>query len=419
VNRNKKPDPLFIFAGGPGQAATETYVSLRTAFTEVNRARDIVLVDQRGTGQSNPLRCESTEDFDTIQNMTPDELDAYQIEQAQTCLASLPADPRYYTTTLAVSDFDAVREALGYETINLYGLSYGTRVALTYLKEYPGRVRTVILDGLVPQDQPLGLYVARDAQRALDLLFARCAADTDCQTAFPNLQAEFESLLHEAETSPISVSLPHPSTGETITVTLDRPSIVLTVRLLSYSAETIALIPLLIHSASQGNYAPLAAQGLLSSSDLQETISDGLNASVLCAEDAPFITPEAATAANAGTYLGDLQTTQLEELCVIWPHGSVDDAFKAPVTSDKPVLILSGEADPVTPPANGDQAAQTLSNSLHLVAPGQGHNVIYRGCLPGLAADFIESGSVHGLDTACVQNIKPMPFFVDFTGTKP
>jgi pimeloyl-ACP methyl ester carboxylesterase len=419
VNRNKEPDPLFIFAGGPGQAATETYVSLRSAFNEINRSRDIVLIDQRGTGKSNALRCESPDDFDLIQNLTPDELEAYQLEQMQTCLSSLPADPRYYTTTLAVNDFDAVREALGYETINLYGLSYGTRVALTYLKLYPNHVRAVILDGVLPQDAILGVDVAHDAQQALDLIFSRCAADTDCQAAFPNVQSEFDALIQELEAAPVEVTLPHPTTGEQVTVTLDSATVAQTVRLLSYTAETVALIPLFIHAASEGNYVPITAQSLVTSNDLAESISGGLNASVLCAEDAPFITPEAAAEANADTYLGDLQTEQLDILCGIWPYGSITDDFKAPVTSDVPVLLLSGEADPVTPSTNGDKAAQTLSNSLHLIAPGQGHNVIFRGCIPNIAADFIENGSVQGLEIDCVNKIAPMPFFVDFTGTRP
>jgi pimeloyl-ACP methyl ester carboxylesterase len=351
--------------------------------------------------------------------MTPDELEAYQLEQLDTCLAGLPGDPRYYTTTLSVHDFDAVREALGYETINLYGVSYGTRTALTYLKLYPDRVRSVILDGVLPQDAVLGLDVARDAQRALDLIFSRCAADTDCQAAFPNVRSEFETLMQQLEASSAEVTLPHPTTGEQVTVTLDSATVAMTVRLLSYAAETVALIPLLIHAASEGNYVPITAQSLVTSNDLTQSISTGLNASVLCAEDAPFITPEAAAEANMDTYLGDLQTEQLEVMCGIWPHGAIGGDFKSPVASDVPVLLLSGEADPVTPPANGDKAAQTLSNSLHLVAPGQGHNVIFRGCIPNLAADFIESGSVQGLDTVCVNDIKPMPFFVDFTGTKP
>ncbi len=419
VNRNKQPDPLFMLAGGPGQAATETFVTIGGAFDSVNRQRDIVLVDQRGTGKSNPLRCESPDDNDAIKDMSPEELQAYQNQQAQTCLANLDADTRYYTTTISMHDLDLVRAALGYETINLYGVSYGTRAALTYLKDYPDHVRAVILDGVLPQDTVLGLDVARDAQRALDLMFARCAADADCNAAFPNLKSEFESLLTTLEAAPVSVTLPHPNTGEQTTTDLDRDSVALTIRLLSYTPETVAIIPLLIHSASQGNYAPLAAQGLVVSNELEQSISQGLNASVLCAEDTPFIDLDAAAEASEGTYLGNLQTDELEQLCSVWTQGDIPADFKQLVTSDKPVLLLSGEADPVTPPSNGEQAAQTLSNSLHIVAPGQGHNVVYRGCLPRLVADFIEAGSVQGLDVSCVQNIKPLPFFIDFTGTKP
>jgi len=419
VNRNKQPDPLFLLAGGPGQAATETFVTIGRAFDSVNRQRDIVLVDQRGTGKSNPLRCDSSNDTEAVKDLTPEELQAYQLQQTQTCLANLNADTRYYTTTISMHDLDLVREALGYGTINLYGVSYGTRAALTYLKDYPDNVRTVILDGVLPQDTVLGPDVARDAQRALDLIFARCAAEADCNKAFPNLKSEFTTLLTTLETAPVSVTLPHPNTGEQVTTKLDKDSVALTIRLLSYSPETVAIIPLLIHAASQGNYAPLAAQGLVVSNDLQQSISQGLDASVLCAEDTPFINQQAAAQSSQGTYIGNLQTDHLEQLCRVWPHGDIPADFKQPVTSEVPVLLLSGEADPVTPPSNAEHAAQTLPNSLQIVAPGQGHNVVYRGCLPRLVADFIAAGSVQGLDVSCAQNIQPMPFFIDFTGTKP
>jgi pimeloyl-ACP methyl ester carboxylesterase len=412
--RNPAPDPLFFLTGGPGQAATESYLQLSGGFAEVNRQRDIVLVDQRGTGQSNPLDCPLAEDplaVDTLEEVAA---------AAAECAAGLDADPRLYTTAIAMDDLDRVRAALGYEQINLYGVSYGTRAALAYLRQYPDRVRAVILDGVVPPEEALGLDVARDAQRALDLMFERCAADLDCAAAFPDLRADFAALAARLDAAPVPVTVADPLTGEPLSFDYTYDSFASTVRLLSYAPETVSLLPLLIHTAqARGDLSLLAAQSLLVGGQLADSISQGMGYSVLCAEDAPRLDAAQAEALNAGTYLRDAQTDQIAAVCAAWPRGETPPAFAAPVTASAPVLILSGEADPVTPPENGAQVAAALPNSLHLVAPGQGHNVILRGCLPRLAAGFVATAGFDGLDTACVAEIVPMPFFVDFTGPTP
>jgi len=412
--RNPASDPLFFLTGGPGQAATESYLQMGGAFAEINRQRDIVLVDQRGTGQSNPLDCPQVEDPLAVDTM--EEVAA----AAADCAAGLDADPRFYTTAIAMDDLDRVRAALGYEQINLYGVSYGTRAALAYLRQYPERVRAVILDGVVPPEEALGVDVARDAQRALDLMFDRCARDADCALAFPDLRADFVALAARLDAAPAPVTVDDPLTGERVSFDYTYDAFAGTVRLLSYAPETVALLPLLIHTTqAREDLSLLAAQSLLVGGQLSESISQGMGYSVLCAEDAPRLDPAQAEAQNAGTYLGDAQTDQIEAVCEAWPRGEIPAGFGAPVTAATPALILSGEADPVTPPENGEQVASTLPNSLHLVAPGQGHNVILRGCLPRLAADFIAAASVAGLDAACVSEIEPMPFFVDFTGPMP
>lgn len=416
ISRSPEPDPLFFLTGGPGQAATESFVTVANAFERIRQKRAIILVDQRGTGQSNPLDCpespESTGDEDT---------DRQAVESwLRTCLSELDANPALYTTSIAMQDLDDVRQALGYEKINLYGLSYGTRAALTYLKMYPQQVRSVILDGVVPQDEALGLEVAADAQRALDQLFGRCTADSACSQAFPDLPAKFQGLMDQLEEAPVEVTFTHPVHGGLETHPYTSVELASTVRLLSYTPETSALLPLLIHtSASQGRFDLLAAQSRLVSEDLSQSISFGMNLSVLCAEDFPFMDAAAAEQAAQGSYLGNIQYEELAAMCAIWPKGEVPADFKSPVAVDVPVLLLSGEADPVTPPENAEQVAATLPNSLALVAGGQGHNVIFRGCMPRIAYDFIQSASVEGLDTACIEQIKPAPFFLTFSGPQP
>lgn len=414
VSRTPARDPLFFLTGGPGQAATESYVPIRGAFRRVERERDVVLVDQRGTGSSNPLRCPKFDDAAGFWLLEDEAIETYVAE----CLESLDADPEHYTTTVATRDLDAVRDALGYEHVNLYGVSYGTRVALTYLRRFPDRVRSVVLDGVAAPTEALGMDVARDAQRALDLLIERCNENAACRQEFPDLAGDLDALIARLD-PPEPVTLQHPRTGVEETVELARPMAAFAIRLATYSQETASIVPLLLRSAAKGDSKPLAAQFLMTTSRLDDSIADAMGYSVICSEDFPFFDASEAETLNEGTYLGAVQTDALAKLCPRWPKGDVPPDFKEPVTIDVPVLLLSGEADPVTPPANGELVATSLPTSRHLVAPGQGHMVIHRGCISRLAASFIDSGSIDAIDASCVDDIEPAPFFTSFSGPPP
>jgi len=415
VSRNPARDPLVFLTGGPGQAATESYPQLAPAFRRINRDRDVVLVDQRGTGGSNALRCPDEEVKDLAL------LDENKIGPwVSRCLEALAGDPRFYTTSVAMTDLDEVRSALGYESVNLYGLSYGTRAALTYLRMFSDRVRAVILDGVVPPTEVLGLDVAADAQRAIDLMIARCSSDPQCREAFPDLSKDLDSVIERLET-PVTVALRHPRTGEMEELPFSREMAAYAIRLLSYSQETASLVPLLLSSAARSDLAPLAAQFLIVTARVGETMAEGMGISVVCSEDFPFFEEEVIAERNRDTYLGALQTDSLKLVCPLWPRGEVPKDFKSPAPSTAPVLLLSGEADPVTPPENGELTASQIGPeaALHLVANGQGHIVIHRGCIPLLAAGFIEKGSFAGLDTSCVGKIAPQPFFLNYAGPAP
>jgi len=414
IDRDPKPDPLVFLTGGPGQAATESYVSVRSAFERIHRERDIVLVDQRGTGSSNPLRCPKPDDASELWLLEDEAMETWVAQ----CLEELDADPRFYTTAIAMEDLDAVREALGYKRVNLYGISYGTRAAISYTRQFPDRVRSIILDGIAPPTEVLGVDIARDAQRALDLLVKRCAEDDACAKAFPNPEGDLEALMSELSTS-TSVELRHPRTGAEETFTLYRSMAAFAIRLLSYGQETSALVPLLLHAAAEGDYRPLASQFLMTSGQLEETIADAMGFSVICSEDYPFFDDAEIERRNEGTYIGTVQIDSLRKLCPLWPRGEIPADFKDALRTDIPALLLSGEADPVTPPSNGELVLSTLENALHLIAPGQGHMVIHRGCIAILAAEFIEAGRHDGLDTACVEDIQPMSFFTSFAGPEP
>ncbi|WP_218079436.1 alpha/beta fold hydrolase [Anthocerotibacter panamensis] len=409
ISRNPKPDALVFLPGGPGQTATEAFPALAPVFERINQDRDIVLVDQRGTGQSNPLRCPEVEE--------KGQAVAALVER---CVRALKADLTRYTTSIAMADLDEVRQALGYPILNLYGGSYGTRSALVYLHQYPNRVRAVILDGVAPPNWSLGESVAQDAQRALDLIFERCEHDTACRKAFPQLRREFEQLLVRLDQKPTRVTIAEPTTGSPTPITINRQTLATTVRTISYFPEAVALLPLLLHTTYQtGDTHLLGTQGVLFTGQFSESISNGLFNSVVCAEDVPFFTPKTLERERTGTYLGVLATQGLMDSCRPWPRGRIPADFKDPVMSKAPVLILSGEADPVTPPANGALAARTLPNSLQLVAPGQGHIVVGRGCIPRIATEFIKKASVNGLSTTCLKDLQPIPFFITFAGPKP
>jgi pimeloyl-ACP methyl ester carboxylesterase len=410
VAANHNPDPLFLLAGGPGQAATDAFALLVPNFEGVLQLRDIVLVDMRGTGKSNPLRCSSPNlqavPADTPAAPTPTLAPA---DAVKACLAGLNADPTLYTTQAAANDLDHVRQALGYQKINLLGVSYGTRLALAYLRQYPDRARTLTLDGISPTNWELGPHDPANAQRSLDLIFAECAAETACHTAYPNLAQEFAGLMAGLTKQPQQVDLVHPLTNQRVTLLLTEDEAAQAIQFMSYSPDNIAAIPQLIHDVvTKGQYNLLASQYLIAAYSLTQPIADGLYLSVVCAEDVPFY-PATPDPAGVTSYLPDHSQDQAQQ-CQTWPHTTASAAFKQPVSSNAPVLLLSGQLDPVTPPSNADLAARTLPNSLNLVIPGLGHNVVFAGCLPDLVATFVQAGTVKGLDTSCVKQIQPGPF---------
>lgn len=411
------PDPLFFIAGGPGQSAVDGFFSEPGAFAVIRKHRDIVLVDQRGTGKSNSLDCpEQSKSAAHLAQPSPAERKAL----VEACLKHLSGDPRYYTTSVAIADLDAVRQALGAKQIDVYGISYGTRVALEYLRYYGPHVRSVILDGVVPADLALGPQVSMNAERALDNIFKRCAGDKVCAQHFPDLPADFQRLNQRLRRQPAKLTVPDPLSGAPQPLTLTQNALADGVRLLTYTAETVSLLPLLIHQGAEGDLGPLAGLVSMINSDLAQSLSQGMYLSVLCTEDVPFYGPAAfKTAAARHTWTGTDTLGALHTACGVWPHGVIRPGFKQPVKSAKPVLLLSGSNDPITPPKNAAHAAKTLTNSLSIVVPGQGHGNAFRGCLPRVMAAFVKRASVKHLDTKCVKRIRPAPFFLSFTGPAP
>ena len=417
ISRRKQPDPLFVLAGGPGAAAGAFYAAVAPAFARILRERDIVLIDQRGTGGSNALECAEPEE------RGGHESDAQIAARTRACLASLAAraDVRYYTTSLAVSDLEAVRAALGYERINLYGASYGTRVAQQYLRHFPARTRSVILDGVVPVGQAMGLATALDAEAALDDILRRCAGDAACREHFGDPAEDYHAVRAALRLSTVPISVPDPASGEETSFEFGADHLAGVLRLLSYTSEYAALLPLVLHAAAaHEDYAPLASQYLMVERAYAESIATGMHNTVACAEDVPYFASRPIDRARlAATYLGTRQLDGLQSVCRVWPRGPVDEDLHAPLHSEVPALLLSGSDDPVTPPAYADEAAGAFTHHLEVVLEGFGHGQLTAPCVDRLMAQFIARAAVEGLDAGCAKEARPLAFFTSLNGPPP
>lgn len=384
--RPAAPDPLLVLAGGPGQAAMDFGPLLGSAFREVRKRRDILLVDQRGTGRSAPLRCALPEQA-IAQGDT-----AAALASLRACVAELDGDPRHYHTGAALADFEDVRRALGYRQFTLWGGSYGTRTALMYARRYPDSVRSMVLDSVAPPNARI-LLSSRHAHAALERLLADCAADRGCSQAFPNLARELDAVL--------ALPAVGPHRGESVAQLL---------RGAMYTGQHASVLPFAIHAAANGRPQPLLGLYDALAGWSMEGMTFGQTLSVLCAEEAPFIEAAAMKEDGAGSRFGDAYARNWRDWCSVWPAASPDAGQVGAVASDAPTLLLAGGLDPVTPPGNAQLAAQSLRHSRVLVAAGAGHIVSNAGCAPRLIAAFLEHANPAAVDGACLAAVRRPPF---------
>ncbi len=405
-------DALTFLAGGPGQAATSLAAFLATAFAPARQHRDILLVDQRGTGGSHALECDLYPGKDPQTALGA----FFPPDRVRACRAALEktADPRQYTTPNSVDDLDEVRAALGYDRLDLVGGSYGTRATLVSLRRHPEHARVAVLQGVSPTPDPVPLNFPRYAQKAIEAVFADCENDSACHVAFPTLGADLRAIVERTQARPVPADIVDPTTGNPVRVLLSRNLLGEALRYLMYESSSALFVPVLVHQAAGGDFAPLAEFALGSRRQLVNSLGQGLYLSITCAEDLPFITPAEAGRAAAGTFLGDYRYQQQRAACESWVRGAVPADYREPVRADVPVLMFSGTWDPVTPASSATQASATLPRSLSIVIPGGGHD--YEGlpgadeCVAAISARFIARGSVEGLDTSCVGRLRRPPF---------
>ncbi len=421
----KLPDPIFFFAGGPGQSATKLAWISNALFSKSSRRRDVVYIDQRGTGKSNGLQCpQGVSAMESLAPAVAAESKKKLLLEIDICLKALEvkADLTQYTTTTAMADIDAVRAHLGYEQVNLYGASYGTRAALEYMRLYPARVRTAVLDGVAPATIGMPISFVEDAKAALSLVSTQCAANVDCAasvaTQLPEqtLMSAVIALAAKWDAVPRKATIAHPHTGIMMPVQLSGDVVLSTMFTSLYIPTMASMLPAIIAQAQNDNVAPLVALLMSFQSGVADNMFDGMRYSVVCSEDTPRATSQQIAAQQNIAPFGKVLTESFFEACSRWPKAKVDEAFYAPLKSNVPMLLLSGGSDPVTPPRHAQSIMAGLPNAKHLIATHLGHGVAHQGCGPDLLDQFYTAGNADKIDGACLQKL-PRPLL--FTSAKP
>lgn len=409
--RNRQPDPVFFLAGGPGQSAMDLAGSVSRLLARVANRRDIVLVDQRGTGRSAPLVCEEPEPTAPLAEVTDM---ARTITRLRTCRARLEKLPhgrlQNYTTSIAMQDVEAVRMALGTPRINLVGGSYGTRAALEYMRLFPQAVRRVVLDGVAPPDMALPASFSTDNQAALDAVIDACAAEKACAAHLPDLRARWRTLLASL---PRTVRAAHPVTGQVQSLELSRDSLLSMARSPLYVPALAAALPFAVNEASEGHFEALIGLSLALNTGRPQTMAEGMHFSVVCAEDLPRL---ASNTDRPGADFGAMAARVYEQVCAGWPVGAVAPAFYSLPPAPAATLVLSGGADPVTPPRHGARVSQALgSKARHVVVPQAGHGVMGLPCLRDVLFRFIDAATddeALKVDASCANAIPRPPAFL-------
>ena len=393
--RNRRPDPVFFFAGGPGQSAIDLAGNIGRTLARLSNRRDIVLIDQRGTGRSAPLHCAETPPNQPLALAADSN---WQVARLRACRAQLQRRPhgdlRHYGTWLAARDVDAVRSALGAGQINLVGASYGTRVALDYMRQFPQAMRRAVLDGVAPPDMVLPASASADNQAALDAVLSACEEDAGCRARFPALRHKWQALL---QSLPRQVSASHPVTGRSETFVANRELILGLLRAPLYSPALAAALPHAISEAADNRFEALFGLASALSPSRRGRIAEGMHFSVLCSEDLPRLAPATRLPPSppiAPADFGDSFAVQYTRVCADWPRGDVPAAFYTLPPARSATLLMSGGADPATPPHHGQRVAGALgAKARHVVVAQAGHGVMALPCMRDVLFRFIDAAS--------------------------
>jgi pimeloyl-ACP methyl ester carboxylesterase len=394
-------DPIVPLHGGPGEDVIDDAAEIARRFAALRATRDLLLIDQRGTGRSNALPCRLHDPGNAAQNLQH----FLPPAAAAACERQLAtrADLTQYTLLNFAHDLEAVRKALGYGRFNLIAGSYGTRAAQVFMRAYPGSVRTALLNGAVPMDFVTPLTMARASQEAFEATFAACEADAACRAAYPALRADFDAVLARLDSGAVRAGVPGAADAP-----LSRGRVVEWLRARLYRPRTGAELPWLIRRAAEGDYAPIIAGILAHSRNIDEAFAVGVWFSITCSEDIQFLREEDIAPATAGTFLGDYRVREQEVACRAWPKATLPEDYRERLRSDIPTMFVSGDMDAVTPLWFTANVAPGFHNRVEVVLRGHGHTE-WTDCVDGLYRRFVESGKASGIDPACPATPRP-PF---------
>ena len=402
-------DPMLLLAGGPGQGAADLAAAMAQRGDLLRDERDLVLIDQRGTGSSNGLQC-STRPAAALMGQI------FEAAHLAACREELAAraDLTRYTTSAAAEDYPIALDALGYRQVNVWGVSYGTRVGLELTRRYPDRVRTLLVEGVVPPSFTWPKHGAADFQAALDALVEDCAADASCARAFPRFRDEIATAFARLKARRVTVEVYDPATRRTEHVLFGVTDLAYSTRGLLYGNESLAL-PQLFHDAAQGRYEGFAQAYVTRARTLERQIARGVHLGVYCAEDLPFVNWSRAYERASDTLMATYLIDQYHGACDVWPGASIPASFREPVTTSVPVLAMAGRRDPVTPPRTAEAIAKTLPRSRALIWRNGAHGtdgLVSPNCRAGIIREFVASADPHALDVSCMSRDPALPFRV-------
>lgn len=397
-----EPDPVFVIAGGPGQSAVQVSDSLSQAFFNLRKKRDIIFVDQRGTGDSRAMHCEG--DDESQLSVLHKDTRAEVLAALRQCASKHSELAPFVTTPHAIAELEHIREALGYQTINLWGASYGTRVVLEYLRRHPQVVRSAVVDGLAPVDLALPYAMGTGANRALAIIAQQCVEDSDCVSRYGDPAQNAQNIARQLSAQAVTLDIENPLTAKTERVVLDVEKFSALIRLVMYDRLASKVLPHVLASAAAGDFTLLAKtiSQLIGSGGISQ-LAMGMHFSVICSEDA-----RVPNAPPAQDFLSVDLSEMMLEVCSFWPKGDLPDDYYQPILSSVPTLFLSGERDPVTPPVWAEHVAQHFDAATVGVAPGAHHGVTVQGCGSKLLTQFVRNLTLSDDELSCVEKIEPM-----------
>jgi len=408
---NPAPDPIFIFSGGPGGGSADWVASYARRYEKLRYQRDIVLVDQRGTGFSNPLHCNRIGDPNSAQTYLQD---MFPKDYVKGCREELEkkANLYHYDSYAAMQDINEMRSALGYQKVNIMGGSYGAYTGIVYLKYFPDTVRSAVLSFTAIPNWGYPATIAPNTQEALERLLADCAADPQCSLDYPQLSQQLDQIIQQLKQGPVHVPIINPITGTPENVTFTHNNFIHGLRSMLYNVQSAKWMPAFIHWAANGNFSPIAEYTADYLYWINQDLKDGMFLCVTCTETIPYIDYESARAAAVETFMGTYRLDQQKRACDLWVRGDHPDDFHTMSTIHIPTLIISGELDPVTPPRYGEELASFMPDSRHIIMPNLGHEYrgVWKDCLDDVVAQFIYQGFPEGLDASCMEGNQRPPF---------